>query len=359
MDSAPNRQTDLLLLPYLRHDAADQSDLASLEEMGFADLPNAARNLSRLGSGRAAEFWFEHTEPLREGLSGAPDPDLALTALQRLDEHIGLRELLTDRERVLTTLRVLGSSPFLGELLLRSPDSLSWLLAPGGCDRHAVEAIADLDAALSGEEFNEETLIALNQLKRRQLLRIGSRAALGLSEVDEEWRALSDIADLILQNLLNLIWPDDLPMPSVIAFGKLGGRELNFSSDIDLIFTLSPGSGNELARIMPPLTRAIEALVEALTRYTPEGSLYRVDLRLRPGGDRAPLVRSLQWMESYYAGQGAPWERQMLVKARPCAGDLNSGSRFLELLVPFIYPTHATRDPGEEAHRLRRERRAR
>ncbi|MFC1627774.1 hypothetical protein ACFL3H_01510 [Gemmatimonadota bacterium] len=359
MEQSPNRQPDPLLLPFLRKAVTDQSNLAPLEELGFADLPEVARNLSRLGNGRAAGFWFEHTESLREGLSGAPDPDLALSALQRLDEYIGLSDLLTDREKVLTTLRILGSSPFLGELLLRSPDSLPWLLEPGGCDRNAVEAIADLDTASCGDEFNEKTLISLNRLKRRQLLRIGSRAALGLSEVEEEWRALSDIADLILQGLLDLIWPDDLPMPSVIAVGKLGGRELNFSSDIDLIFTLSPGIGNEPAQIIPPLTRAIETCVEALTRYTPEGSLYRVDLRLRPGGDRAPLVRSQKWMESYYAGQGAPWERQMLVKARPCAGDLNSGSRFLELLVPFIYPTHATRDPGEEAHRLRRERRAR
>lgn len=359
MNSASNRQPDPSLLLWMQGHAGDHCDPAPLEDLGFADLSDAARNLSRLGSGRASEFWIGHEGPLREGLIDSPDPDLSLSALQRLDEIVELRELLTNRDRVLILLRILGSSPFLSEQLLRSPGSLSWLLDRGGYDRNAVEAIADLDPSSSGDGFTEDTLIALNRLKRRQLLRIGSRAALGLSTVEEEWRALSDIADLILETLLYQIWSEELRMPSVIAVGKLGGRELNFSSDIDLIFTLLPDTGDDPARIMPPLTHAVEGFVEALTRYTPEGSLYRVDLRLRPGGDRAPLVRSQQWMESYYAAQGSPWERQMLIKARPCAGDLDSGSRFLELLSPFIYPTHAVRDPGEEAHRLRRERRAR
>ncbi len=359
MDPAENTLAGATLEPWLLNRIADEGDLEPLARIGFAVPGEAARNLVRLGGGSTAPFWTERADILGRGIANTPDPDLALTALQRLDETTDLTGTFADSDNLMSFLRILGAGSFFGETMIRAPDLPGWLFDREEVRRNAVEAIADLDHTAteggSGAGFLED----LNRLKRRELLRIGARAALGSSPVDEEWRALADLAEHLLQSVLFEGWPTDLAYPAVIAVGKLGGRELNFSSDIDLIFTLTPEPGRDPTATMHQTTLAVERFVESLTRYTSDGSLYRVDLRLRPGGDRAPLVRSRQWMVSYYAAQGAAWERQMLVKARSCAGDIESGTRFLELLTPFIYPIHAVRDPGEEAHRLRRERRAR
>jgi len=359
MDPAENTLTGDLLRPWLLDSLAGEGDLEPLARIGFAHPDEAARNLVRLGSGGRTAFWIDRADTLGQGIAAAPDPDLALTSLQRLDEITDLSTTFAEADHLVSLLRILGAGSFFGETMIRAPEIPRWLFDREEVGRNAVEAIADLTYRDLDDTSPEQYPADLNRLKRRELLRIGARAALGSSSVEEEWLALADLADHLLQAVLHQSWPTELARPAIIGVGKLGGRELNFSSDIDLIFTLQPERGSDLTAAMHQTTLAVERFVEILTRYTSEGSLYRVDLRLRPGGDRAPLVRSRQWMVSYYAAQGAAWERQMLVKARSCAGDIESGDRFLELLTPFIYPTHAVRNPGEEAHRLRRERRAR
>src|ERR1043165_9687155 len=132
--------------------------------------------------------------------------------------------------------------------------------------------------------------------------------------------------------------------------GKLGGQELNYSSDVDLLFvyteeghvfreppTRAQQSSKGLANHQF-FKRLIEAFVAEVTRLTPEGTLYRIDLRLRPEGDAGPLARSLAGYENYYAQWGQTWERMMLIKARRVAGDTALASEFLEMVQPFRYP---------------------
>jgi len=331
-----------------------------LLKIGFLDPAAAARDLASLGAGPRAARWRERAGELEAGLVAAPDPDLALGLLQRLD-RIPAPPLhpadVADLDRLL---RLLSASPFLGELLLARPERMVRLLEENDLARSADEVTAALELPAGPASGSPVLwLAALNDLKRDVLLRIGARAVFGLSSLEEEFTALSRLADTLLETIVTSLWPAELPAPIVIAVGKLGGCELNFSSDLDLILAL-PISGDQPAeQLLPRATRIVEKGVEYLTAYTPSGSLYRLDLRLRPGGDRAPLIPSAGRLLAYYAEQGAPWERQMLVKARPCAGDIDAGRRLLHELEPFIYPAHAEHDPREEAHRLRRERRAR
>ncbi len=333
---------------------------AGLPARGFLDPVTAARNLTVLAQGPSGDRWRSHHRELDRALCASPDPDLALAQLLRLPPCSDLFPLIGGPAALDRLLGLLGASPFLGDLLTTRPERIGWLFTEGGADRRADEAV--LSPATDPTEADGRTgdpLLVLNSYKRTQLLRIGARAVFGLSDLEEEFTALTRLAELILAAVLDRCWPDDLLRPAVIAVGKFGGGELNFSSDLDLIFLLPGQAADTLARTLPPSTRAVEKTVEFLTAYTREGSLYRIDLRLRPGGDRAPLIRSAGRLLSHYADQGAPWERQMLVKARICAGDRALGHTFLTELEPFIYPHHAARDPREEAHRLRRERRAR
>ncbi|MFO7769467.1 MAG: hypothetical protein R6W82_11015 [bacterium] len=319
---------------------------------GFLHPAASASALRHLASGAQGGLWEGMASSLASGLTHSPDPDLAVSALQALDEEADLAWM--GPRRLESLLDVLGASPFLGQLLLRHPGWVRWLFESGGLD----PGLRPPEAVGEEEDFTD-LLRSLNLWKRRELLGIGARTILDRHTLEEEFAALSDQADLLLDLLLDRLWPGKVPRPAVVALGKLGGREINFSSDIDLLLAVALPEEAELATHLPAATRAAERLVDALTRYTELGSLFRVDLRLRPGGDRAPLVRTVRGMEAYYAARGAPWERQMLVKARICAGDPEAGGDLLRRLVPFVYPAHAETDPREEAHRLRRERRAR
>ncbi|MFC1543826.1 hypothetical protein ACFL4Y_01055 [Gemmatimonadota bacterium] len=359
MPRGPLESPPRTLEPWLRADRAPPSP-DGLSELGFLQPPVAAATIARLGEGRHAAFWREAAVASAEALRSSPDPDLALVVLERLSEQSPEFELLRDRAVLTRAAFVAGASRFLGDQLVRRPGLFRWLMTEGGLERSASEMPGPTALPPSPAPPAPETwLVELNRAKRARQLHLGARRVLGLTDVTEEFAVLSDLADQIVDLLIEAYWPAGLPRPTVIAMGKLGGRELNFSSDIDLIFAVPLDEDIPAAQVLPAAARAAEELVGTLTRYTEEGSLYRVDLRLRPGGDHAPLVQSIRGMETYYASQGAPWERRMLVKARVCAGDRDAGSDLLRRLDPFIFPTHAGSDPREEAHRHRRERRAR
>lgn len=359
MERGGRKTSPLSLAPWLE---ADRRPLPDPEPLRAFDLLNPARAagvLQRLSRGPQAGVWRSSARNLAAALIASPDPDLALSTLERLSDVTDLRATADDPDRLAALLRILGSSVFLGDLLVRMPHRLEWLFARSGLQKRADEGVASLRAEPWGEIGGEEELLeTLNLRKRTELLRLGARSVLGLSTLEEEFEALSLLAETILDTVLERLWPQHLPSPAVLGLGKLGGGELNFSSDIDLIFVLHLEEV-PLHAHLPAAGRAVEELVKALTRYTAEGALYRVDLRLRPGGERAPLVRTVRGMENHYASRGASWERQMLVKARVCAGNREAGNTLLRRLEPFIYPSHAGQDPQEEAHRHRRERRAR
>ena len=210
-------------------------------------------------------------------------------------------------------------------------------------------------------------LAKLRQFKQREMLRIAARDLARLGDVVEITRELSDVADVCLDSVGRIVWRQFTakfgvpfqrdgrgiwqPTPfCVLGMGKLGGQELNYSSDVDVLFVYAdegqvfkqPPAG----RAAPSATlsshqffnRLAEAFIAEVSRMTAEGSLFRIDLRLRPEGGSGPLCRSLGSYENYYAQWGQTWERMMLIKARGVAGDTALAGEFLEMIQNFRFP---------------------
>jgi glutamate-ammonia-ligase adenylyltransferase len=255
-------------------------------------------------------------------------------------------------------LTVFSWSRFLSESVIRHP---RWLLD--------IATAHDLHRGFLAEDYEEALQLSLGgdtprsvdlaMFRRRQLLRIVLRDVLRYADLSETAEDLSNLADAIL----NVTWRGvkrDLalerghpptqegraPRFSVIALGKLGGRELNYSSDIDLMFVHSGGGtaagdapGDRSLSVKEFFKIAAGRMTEILTTYSPEGLCYRVDLRLRPDGKLGEICQSLESARQYYATRGRDWELQMLIKARIAAGDAGPGNELLEFVEPLIYRT--------------------
>ncbi len=251
-------------------------------------------------------------------------------------------------------LHVFSWSRFLSESVIRHPE---WLLDIAEAhDLHRGFLAEDyeyaLEQALDGETPRP---VDLALFRRRQLLRIVLRDVLRYADLSETAEDLSNLADAIL----NVTWravrrdltqergvPGDAngrrPEFSVIALGKLGGRELNYSSDIDLMFVHSGGGetpGDHPLTAKEFFKLGAGRMTELLSTYSPEGLCYRVDLRLRPDGKLGEICQSLESARQYYATRGRDWELQMLIKARVAAGDEGPGAALLEFTEPLIYRT--------------------
>lgn len=253
-------------------------------------------------------------------------------------------------------LTVFSTSRFLSHEIEQHPGWLPEILSSGSLHRVRLreEFDAELDQWLAGVEGVPEP-VRLAAFRRKQILRIMLRDTLGfgaLAEITEELSLLAesllDAACSRLRRALALRHgapPQDSPEPwafSILAAGKLGGRELNYSSDIDLIFL---HSGQGATRGPEPVSaaeffrRLAVDITHLLGQTTPEGLIYRIDLRLRPEGRHGEVCPSLDAARRYYESRARDWELQMLIKARPAAGDPGPGAALLESLQPRIYST--------------------
>jgi glutamate-ammonia-ligase adenylyltransferase len=360
--------SDLFLSPTLTEDEAREY----LRSLGFADPAAADQHLQAM----ADEL------PVREALGGlaatlldavsrCPDPDAAIVAFTRytatrLPRAAFLRYLGDDPRALGVLVEVMGSSPFLSEILIRNPEYFHWLVSQ--VERAPPEQ-ADLadeaDLLLGQVETESGRADALRRFKRREILRIASRDILGRETLQSATEQLSDLADVVTERGLRLVERtllsdrglDRLPGSfAVIGMGKLGGRELNYSSDIDLVFVYETEDeeDDDAHRLFHKLGRA---LVKMLTDFTDESYLYRVDLRLRPMGRRGNVAYSLRQHAQYYDTWGETFERFALLKARPIAGDLGLGRRFVEMVEPFVYRRYLDHAALEEIfrHKLRAE----
>jgi [glutamine synthetase] adenylyltransferase / [glutamine synthetase]-adenylyl-L-tyrosine phosphorylase len=212
-----------------------------------------------------------------------------------------------------------------------------------------------------------EALDRLRQSKRCEMVRVAARDLARLATTPEIIREISDIADVCLNAVTQLCWqqfttrfgvPYEQEMDGtwretkfcVLGMGKLGGQELNYSSDVDVLFVYSDEGSvfkekPRRGKIVKPglsnhqfFTRLAEAFISEVGKLTEGGMLYRIDLRLRPEGAAGPLARSLASYENHYAQAGQTWERMMLIKARRVAGDETVAGEFLEMVQPFRYP---------------------
>lgn len=290
-------------------------------------------------------------------LADAASPDRALTGLERfLQAHprpaTVLDRLAGEPHTLELLITLFACSQHLTDILLRHPDRFNLL-----ADRKALAEVKDLQRFLAEawatvapwlssatrQEDVAAGLDALRRFQRCELLRIGVADLGGLLELASVTTQLSHLADAVIQTALALVAGTDAPAGlTVLGLGKLGGRELNYSSDVDLLFLAADASDEALSQ---QRRRLAERLIFALSQATAEGFLYRVDMRLRPWGRAGPLVTTVGGYLAYLERNARLWERQALLKARAVAGDLALGADFLRRIEPLLF------DAGSEAAR--------
>ncbi len=313
-----------------------------LADIGLADLRRGAEHLAdAAGSDIAAEQFADVLPALLRLLAESANPDQAVIQFARfaqgVPDRVELFRFLNNTPRATEILlRLFVSSQFLAEILIANPDYLARLtqhqkLAELKCrEEFYAEALASTNAAL--DEATQ--LDALRRYQRWELLRIGACDAFGIVDLRAVTIQLSLLADGLVQACLELSAQRSQQSTkglAILALGKLGGEELNYSSDIDLIF-LADSDPQDFWQVC-------QRLIQGLNRQTGAGFLYRVDMRLRPWGKAGPLVSSLESYSEYLKHNAALWELQALLKARVIAGDFGVGKKFLASLPPFLFHT--------------------
>ena len=247
--------------------------------------------------------------------------------------------------------------------IVQNPELLLWLSQPEICrqGRDQIEMANELYRAANSDVAVNNFQI-LRRWKNKEMTRIALRELANAAALEETTAELSQLAEICVREVLahwNAKFRESFGSPAadfaILALGKLGGRELNHSSDVDLIFLYS-----EEGELSPRLSyhqwfnRLAEKILETFSTRDPEGALFRIDLRLRPEGSAGPLARSLESMENYYAGFGETWERIALIKARGIAGSRELAYEFLRQHQPFIYPHSPTPDLLDEVAKIKR-----
>jgi glutamate-ammonia-ligase adenylyltransferase len=310
---------------------------------------------------------------LQKDLQANPDPIRALNNYHRFLTSGFSDSLLYDfaNHRVLQTLflEIAGQSQYLADILVRNPELLHWLTATNELTKTKTsqDFLREAQASVAPFERSEMKLNALKRFYRREILRLGAREILAEAEGRILTGELSSLADAIIESVLQLCIGElsmyaDARIPNtlaVIGLGKLGGEELNFSSDIDLMFVYDKDGPlakpvERMSSLHEYYVRLSEIIVRRLVEQTSEGYLYRVDMRLRPYGKSGMLALSRAAYRSYYEEQGELWERQMLLKARVVAGNKTVGTRWMGDLKPFLFPKSLARSPVEEIASIKR-----
>src|SRR5438067_7628336 len=260
-------------------------------------------------------------------------------------------------------LRLFALSSICAARIVQNPELLLWLSQPEICSqaRDQIEMNNEL-YRMAQENIAANNFRALRRWKNKEMTRIALRELANAAALEETTAELSQLAEICVREVYrywNEKHQEAFGSPeanfAILALGKLGGRELNHSSDVDLIFLYS-----EEGELSPRLSyhqwfnRLAEKILETFSTRDPEGALFRIDLRLRPEGSTGPLARSLESMENYYAGFGETWERIALIKAREIAGSRELAYEFLSQHQPFIYPRSPTPDLLDEVANIKR-----
>jgi glutamate-ammonia-ligase adenylyltransferase len=322
-------------------------------ERGARDLADLTRRAGPAGLAAVARIAVQ----LDAVLPRCPKPGMALTNLERflaavprLDETLG--QLAADARMTEILLQVFSTSQYFSEVLIRDPELFEWLRA--GPERRDRAALAEeVWAALADLPADDGPKLALRRFRQRESLRIAYNDIVRGFPLEVITEDLSHLADACVEAAVRLARARaearfGIPTTArgaparfvVLGLGKLGGAELNFSSDIDLIFLYEDegqSTGPKVVSNAELFARMGSEIVRLLEDHTALGMAYRVDMRLRPDGDQGALACSLGSALGYYVTRGRTWERQALIKCRPVAGDLALGRTFHEAIAPFVY----------------------
>jgi glutamate-ammonia-ligase adenylyltransferase len=344
------------LIDCLDDPAAIQPRLRALK---LKNVDRAHHNLVSIAqSGVTLDLLATVSQQLSRDLPRLSDPDMALNNLDRFfaasRSPLALAALFErDPEALPTLLQIFSSSQHLSDLLIREPETFDLLRLTEGQPVAREVLIREICSDVANADGDREIMAILRRHKQRETLRIAYGDIVKRQRVETVTEQISLLADAICEAALQAAWRKTVERRGeprrvdgqrarfvVLALGKLGGLELNYSSDIDLIFLADDGGQTDGPR---PVTNAefFERLARQVFQYlnenTTDGVAYRVDLRLRPSGSQAPSVIGISAALSYYDVSGRTWERQAFVKARAIAGDLDLGAEFLQVMEPWIY----------------------
>lgn len=341
--------------------ATDRPKLPSVGRLGLVH-PQAADHLEQLGWNTES-----HVE-LLWSLSRAPDADVALLAMVRLTDALGAdadelnRRLLTDKALRGRLFGVLGSSLALGDHLVAHPQS--WRLLAGAVDLPGADELHSIFTAAAREAEIDRgassAVPALRDLYRDRLLILAGLDVASTVENEpvlpfvEVAAHLSDLADAALGAALTVatrvVCEDGVqPRLAVIAMGKCGARELNYVSDVDIIFVGEPVPDGDGDDNLATATRVAGEMMQFAA-----DAFFEVDAALRPEGKRGQLVRTLESHVAYYQRWAKTWEFQALLKARPAAGDAELGKAYIEALMPMVWTACEREDFVPEVQAMRR-----
>jgi glutamate-ammonia-ligase adenylyltransferase len=329
------------------------------------DKVKLAENVRLISEGADEKLLERTVPPLIHYCSLTSDPGLCLNNFERLSGAFPARpdflQLMAHRPDAIKILSpLLATSQFLARFMLSDPEYLiNWLTGPGVLDalRDRETVRKEMLTAIPPEMPLAEASRLLRKFKYTEFLRITARDLLGIAGVSETTAELSNLADAVLEAAYRAgrhILDGKYGRPqykassgktsrspfTVIAMGKLGGRELNFSSDIDILFLYGRDgdtSGPRKITNHQYFVELSEIIVKLIGEKTPDGFVFRVDTRLRPEGERGDLAQSLAGYETYYESWGRTWERSALIKARSCAGDMELGNDFILAVRPFVF----------------------
>ena len=332
------------------------------DRAGHVDSESIVRSLEELTTDDAdiQTCFADFVIRLLKASIDAPSPEAALNRFSRFAaasfNRRSLYHLLRDAPHLIRpVILTFGASTYLSEILIRTSEYFYDIIDPNVMETQKTSEMMyqELKQSISRFASVAQKLRILRRYKRRETLRIGLRDLLKVADVETTTLELSNLAEAALQHCYE-IGRDQVMKPkfgtpldeegtapcrfAIIGMGKLGGYELNFSSDIDLIFVYSDDARTDMGIDNSEyFSRLCEFLIKAMSEITPEGYVFRVDIRLRPESSAGVIIRSMESYESYYEGWGDLWERQALIKARPVAGDMAFGDEFIRMIQPFVY----------------------
>jgi glutamate-ammonia-ligase adenylyltransferase len=323
-----------------------------LAALGYLAPDGALRHIDALTAGVSRRAAIQETllPVLLDLLADTPDPDGGLLAYRRVSEALAdtpwYLRVLRDEAAVVERLAfLLGTSKLVPDLLVRAPEVLQRLGDTEALTGRSPDEVArSLRAAAGRQPGMEATVVAARSLRRHELLRVACADLLGLLDVSSVCVALSSVWTAVLQAALEAAIRTrakeiggEPARIVVIGMGRLGGEELGYGSDADVLFVCEPVEGASDGEAVRFATAVAESVRSALAAPSQDPAL-SVDADLRPEGRSGPLVRTLESYRAYYARWGEVWESQALLRARVAAGDADLGERFLDMVNPLRYP---------------------